>query len=421
MKNWLIDLAPSHVAESEVWEPVRVYATPSLDGLIEKLAAAEMLGRDLAHKNQSLMTKEALAIPGAALSAVRGAAGMMMKDPSKALRVGGAIGGGLMGAMKNPGVDPATGQQKSRLGNMALGAAGGYGLGSMAGKSQAVRTFTQGQGKNLSQMARGAGQAPGAGGFGGRLFPKIAEVLETNDKPAEHAPLTGPGPQAAKVAPKGEKRASAALGALKMVAGNPIARRAAVGAGIGGLSGGQGHHLEGALTGGAVAAALGGGGARAALKTAPAAAKAAPGAIAKAVPAAGHPPLKLKPLVAQGPHAADVAAAEARGAKAFGQQAPAAPHPEISDREHANIMREWGVDTATNSPATAVGRKPLTGGATNAGAGPAIRFPQGTVRGVGAGGTAATKVNPIGPTATGLSPLRSLQKQAGFRILRIAA
>ena len=45
------------------------------------------------------------------------------------LKTIGTIAGGAYGALSDPGVDPQTGEQKGRLGNMAAGALGGLGVG----------------------------------------------------------------------------------------------------------------------------------------------------------------------------------------------------------------------------------------------------------------------------------------------------
>lgn len=125
---------------------------------MEKLAWAESLGRELA--------KEAAGLPamGSMLQGARSMAGkgmlrtMQASTGTRAL-VGagaGAAVGGVGGALKNPGVDPATGQQRSRLGNMAAGVAGGAALGAGAGLGarKALGAVATGKGA-IGQSVRG--------------------------------------------------------------------------------------------------------------------------------------------------------------------------------------------------------------------------------------------------------------------------
>lgn len=153
MNNWLVGLAPDrHDAVAPFIIPDEIRPASNLDILLDKLASAETMGKELAHEAAE-KEKTALALPG--VGAIAGtAAKTMMRNPAKALRVGGAVAGGVLGAAKSPGVDPNTGQSNSRLMGGAIGAAAGYGAGSMAGKSQMINGLVKSQGRNLSQAIR---------------------------------------------------------------------------------------------------------------------------------------------------------------------------------------------------------------------------------------------------------------------------
>ncbi len=260
----MLTVAP-RVQTSPAVEPVSVEYfgpdTPHLDGLVEKLAMAESLGRELAYRAPGLLEKRAWvgelagmagkAAPGL-LNAGRAAAKTMMRSPGKALALGGAAAGAAAGGLSNPGYD-AQGQQGSRIGGALRGAAVGAGLGFGASKIPGAGKMIQGQGKALSQNIRGTqwqnqGYAP--------LAPKLAGIG----------------------------------GLAKTVMGNPLARRAAMGGAVGAASGGEGHHMGGAVTGALLAGAAGAGGSIAQKAVKPAAATPF---LAKASP-------RLAPLVAQG-------------------------------------------------------------------------------------------------------------------------
>jgi len=139
-----------------------------------KLSRAEHWGRELAHEHMEKVAIPALPQVGAALKSGVGSAMHATMGASKGMRAGvgaagGALVGGAAGAMKNPGTDPATGQQKSRLGNVMSGAAGGAALGGAAGLGarKAIGTVAAGKGA-VGQAARGAMQSgirPGAVGL----------------------------------------------------------------------------------------------------------------------------------------------------------------------------------------------------------------------------------------------------------------
>lgn len=300
-RNWLVEVAPIiKVAKMVEYIPPYSSATPNLDSLLEKLATAETLGKELAHKEPDLI-KTAMT-PGL-LGMGKTVANVMSKNPAKALRVGGALAGGTAGALHTPGIDPNSGQQRSRIGSTLVGAAAGYGAGSMAGKSQAVKGFVQNQGgelKNVVQQARqaqkatkavapaaaigtpsaptpAAGQqldlnlAPGSGvnpaTAGAKKwynpsswFNKAAEALEVNEGLADHGPLSGTGKPSVLVAPKGEGKMKKALAlppgmagigrkALSLAAKHPTATLAAGGAAAGAVAGGPNHRLGGAAIG----------------------------------------------------------------------------------------------------------------------------------------------------------------------------
>jgi hypothetical protein len=172
--NWLAEMSRSPQTAVALEPPSSPSPTGHLDALIDRAAEAEKMGRELAHKDSTLLEEpEKVAMLGGLLTGGigRAAAGMMMRNPSKALAVGGAAIGGLRGALKDPGVDQMTGQPNSRIGNAVAGAAGGGLLGYGASKIPGVGKATQGGGKMLSKEIRGnnyrnlqgpLGRAPGA-------------------------------------------------------------------------------------------------------------------------------------------------------------------------------------------------------------------------------------------------------------------
>jgi hypothetical protein len=141
---------------------------------MEKLAWAEEMGRDLAREEMSkvaalpamgsLLQGAKAALPGIKGSVQSGLGKGMLRTMQAGAGTRAAVGagagaalGGVSGALKNPGVDPATGQQRSRLGNVASGMAGGAALGAGAGLGarKAIGAVATGKGA-VGQAARGA-------------------------------------------------------------------------------------------------------------------------------------------------------------------------------------------------------------------------------------------------------------------------
>lgn len=113
---------------------------------VESVDVADKWGRELAHE---LFEKTALGfpvVPGAraaagAMGTARRAVGSGMNYAMNAstmnrMGVGAAIGG-VMGGMRSPGLDPSTGQPRSRMGGAMMGAATG-GLAGYAAKGGAT-------------------------------------------------------------------------------------------------------------------------------------------------------------------------------------------------------------------------------------------------------------------------------------------
>ena len=130
---------------------------------MEKLAWAEDVGRELAREH---MEKVAVIPPlGGVAGALKTGVGKLMHGAittgagtRTAVGAGiGAAGGGLAGFTKDPGIDPATGQQRGRLGNMAAGAVGGAALGAGAGYgAKALATHIGSSGGKAGQYAGNA-------------------------------------------------------------------------------------------------------------------------------------------------------------------------------------------------------------------------------------------------------------------------
>ncbi len=311
--RWLVTVGPSsHPSPAHYVQPAQTEQSGVLlDGLLEKLASAERLGRELAHRSPELVEKTAMAglvagLGAAApklLNAGRAVAGTMMRNPTKALALGGAAAGGIAGGLKDPG------QGGSRLGGALTGAALGGAAGFGASKIPGAAKMVQGQGRALSQNIRGSQwQNSQYSGLGGS---KVAGVLDL----------------------------------ARGVAKNPIARRAAMGGALGAASGGDEHHTSGAVTGALLAGVAGaGGGARAA----PPARPGLPSSFLSR-PAAG-----LKPLVPQG------------GATGVGRAAVA--HPPAAPGAHDSFAR---VDPHAATMA-ADGSKTKASIKTRAGMGPQV-------------------------------------------------
>jgi hypothetical protein len=190
--------------------------------------AGYQIGRYMAHHDENIkrgkkgkekkssMEKTAAPMLGALKTGMQGLAGRGMhgaiSSSRNALTGGGAmVGAGLgaaRGALGNPGVDPNTGQQKSRLGYMAKNIAGGAALGAGAGYAakplamraagttgrigemsrDAMATGIRGGGKGMQDMKRVAGfenlaarkaakaAVPAAAGATGAAAPAAAAV-----------------------------------------------------------------------------------------------------------------------------------------------------------------------------------------------------------------------------------------------------
>lgn len=133
---------------------------------MEKLSWADEFGRELAREH---MEKIAINPMGSATKAFTGAAkaglGKVMHGATTAGlgtrmgvgAAGGAALGGAAGFMKNPGVDPATGKQRSRIGGALAGAAGGAALG--AGAGAAAKSGAMALGSSNTRVGRIAGQS----------------------------------------------------------------------------------------------------------------------------------------------------------------------------------------------------------------------------------------------------------------------
>lgn len=147
--------------------------------------------------------------------------------------IGGAATGAISGAIKNPGVDPATGQQRSRVGGALKGMAGGAALGAAGGAAvgggkMALTAATRANAGvaqtvgNLENKARGA--------FGAA---KKAITPAAAGPAAKASPAFTPTPHPAKlVTPEAAAARRAATGrAPVQPAAAPVAAPKAVGAG----------------------------------------------------------------------------------------------------------------------------------------------------------------------------------------------
>jgi hypothetical protein len=172
----------------------------------EKLAWADGVGRELARRDLekvalpsmgSMLQGAKAALPGigqkAKTLAGQGMIRTMQAGAGTRAAVGAGIGagvGGIGGALKNPGVDPATGQQKSRLGNIATGMAGGAALGAGAGLAAkgAIRAAAGNKGA-IGNATRGAMTQ---GGKANTLAKTVGPQPSLPVKPAP-APAAGQG------------------------------------------------------------------------------------------------------------------------------------------------------------------------------------------------------------------------------------
>jgi hypothetical protein len=390
---------------------------------------AERLGKELAHRDPTLLEKSAFVgtlataagkFAPQALSAGRGAAKTMMRSPGKALALGGAGAGAAVGGLSNPGYD-AQGNKNSRLGGALTGAAVGAGLGFGASKIPGAGKLVQQGGQALSKNIRGFHHQNLAGPLG-------------RPKPALAAPAAGGAAAGVAPAPAGPQQLSLKLAGMmdmaKGVAANPLARRAVAGGAVGGVVGGEDNHASGALAGGLLAGA-GGSLARRALKAVPAATAAAehaaPAAAAAshAAPAAGRAAVSGAREIAQaadGAPALELAAATPT--RAQGTMAPTNPTAGRVKLSPLTPQRQHGVpdDMVARMRANAAGVEPpigpalpgdpdgfgpaFSGGhhvidphaATMPGAGPAFdptQVSRKTVAGVGRPGTSVTRIDPI--------------------------
>lgn len=146
----LAKMLANSVIEAEVEKTASV-EDPLIESK-EKLAWADKLGRELAREHMEKIS----AIPSlpAVGSMVQKGLGHSMQalTTSSGVKRGlvGAGVGAVGGALKSPGVDPATGQQKSRLGNMAMGAGLGAGAGVASGHlARAAGSMNNTVGKTL--------------------------------------------------------------------------------------------------------------------------------------------------------------------------------------------------------------------------------------------------------------------------------
>ena len=87
-------------------------------------------------------------------SVLRSVAGRAMRNPHMTAAAIGAGAGAVKGLVQDPGIDPATGQRRSRVGAMARNAAGGAVIGGAVSHIPGVSERIQGAGKGLSQQIR---------------------------------------------------------------------------------------------------------------------------------------------------------------------------------------------------------------------------------------------------------------------------
>jgi hypothetical protein len=100
-------------------------------------------------------------------SFLRSAAGTMMRHPTAATAIAGGALGAAKGLVSDPGIDPQTGQPKSRMGAALRGGALGAGAGAAVGHFiPGAGAAVQGAGKTLSKEIRSKSTswAPRAGG-----------------------------------------------------------------------------------------------------------------------------------------------------------------------------------------------------------------------------------------------------------------
>jgi hypothetical protein len=205
--------------------------TPRLDKLATGMQTADRMGRELAREHGEKLMKQAAWQAGVAKFlnksvkplAHRGL-NMAAKNPSAALAAGGAGVGAIGGAITGGGVDPATGQKKSRLGAMAvgagLGAGAGYGLSKIPGVGKSISSAAAGAHKNVTQLGQKAtgwgNKAVAAEGAAAKAAPAVAGA-------AEAAPAAAKGPGLMGRIKGMFSKAPAAGGAPAAAAGAPAA------------------------------------------------------------------------------------------------------------------------------------------------------------------------------------------------------
>lgn len=170
-------------------------ATPRLDSLTTKMAEADRMGREMAHEHHLDLFKEAAwqagvakALTGKVMPAASKLMGQAAANPKAALAIGGAGVGALGGAIKDPGVDPQTGQKKSRLKNIALGAGLGAGAGAALGHSGKVVGAVKGLPGKMAPKMEQFGQKATAWGQ------KAEQAAAIPKATASTAPIKGPKP-----------------------------------------------------------------------------------------------------------------------------------------------------------------------------------------------------------------------------------
>ncbi len=137
---------------------------------------------------------------------LRGAAARAMRNPHMTAAMIGAGAGAVKGLVQDPGVDPQTGQRRSRLGAMARNAAGGAAIGGAVSHIPGVKRTIQAGGKGLSREVRrlpppggatphlpvaGNGPAGGGGVLGGgpAAAPAVASPHMAHGTPPNGVPI----------------------------------------------------------------------------------------------------------------------------------------------------------------------------------------------------------------------------------------
>jgi DNA-binding protein H-NS len=154
-------VAKKHEEGKNAWNPLGGMLTPSSHEEGGTTGIGSRYGKSVpkpdkkpdqeTEKKANVMSSLVAAGGGKGGKLLSGAAQMMQKNPTKALAIGGAAVGAVNGLTRDPGVDPATGQPRSRLAGAAKGAIGGGALGAAAGHfaPKAVGGRVQAAGKQL--------------------------------------------------------------------------------------------------------------------------------------------------------------------------------------------------------------------------------------------------------------------------------